>query len=97
VLAALRRARATSTQAGLSHGDRRRNVAGAFRPGRASKALRGTNVLLVDDVMTTGSTAAACALALKRAGAARVALLTAARVDRRLDSLAGDFRKGAGV
>ena len=36
--------------------------------------------------MTTGSTAASCALALKRAGAARVALLTVARVDRRMDA-----------
>ena len=43
-------------------------------------------ILLVDDVMTTGSTAAACALALKRAGAARVALLTVARVARRMDA-----------
>jgi adenine/guanine phosphoribosyltransferase-like PRPP-binding protein len=45
-------------------------------------------ILLIDDVMTTGSTAAACALALKRAGATRVALLTVARVDRRLQDLA---------
>jgi predicted amidophosphoribosyltransferase len=41
-------------------------------------------------VMTTGSTAAACAGALKRAGVSRVALLTAARVDRRLESLRGN-------
>jgi adenine/guanine phosphoribosyltransferase-like PRPP-binding protein len=40
-------------------------------------------VLLVDDVMTTGATAAACARAMKQAGARRVALLTLARVDRR--------------
>src|SRR5204863_971319 len=43
-------------------------------------------ILLIDDVMTTGATAAACALALKRAGGQRVALLTVARVDRRMDA-----------
>jgi ComF family protein len=86
----LRRIRPTTVQAGLSNGERRRNVAGAFRAGRASRALRGRNVLLIDDVMTTGSTAAACAGALKRAGVSRVALLTAARVDRRLESLRGN-------
>jgi adenine/guanine phosphoribosyltransferase-like PRPP-binding protein len=40
---------------------------------------------LIDDVMTTGATAAACASALKQAGARRVALLTVARVDRRVE------------
>ena len=51
----------------------------------AGAAIEGKRILLVDDVMTTGSTAAACAAALKRAGAAKVALLTIARVDRRMD------------
>jgi ComF family protein len=78
----LRRVRSTSAQAGLSGTGRRRNVAAAFRC-RNSSLMKGRRVLLIDDVMTTGSTAAACALALKRAGASRVALLTVARVDRR--------------
>ena len=87
----LRRIRSTSAQAGLSNTARRRNVAAAFAARRALRAdaLRGRHVLLVDDVMTTGSTAAACAQALKNAGAARVALLTVARVDRRMDVSTG--------
>lgn len=87
VLAALKRVKATATQAGLSNTARRRNVAAAFRC-RLPARVRGMRILLIDDVMTTGSTAAACALALKRAGATRVALLTVARVDRRLQDLA---------
>ena len=78
----LRRVRATSSQAGLSGTNRRRNVSAAFRS-RGARAVEGRRILLIDDVMTTGSTAAACAIALKRAGAKRVALLTVARVDRR--------------
>ena len=80
----LRRVHATSVQAGLSNTDRRKNVSKAFRCVRPVNA-EGRRILLVDDVMTTGSTGTACALALKKAGAARVTLLTAARVDRRLD------------
>jgi ComF family protein len=84
MLKALRRVRSTVTQAGLSNTARRRNVSTAFHC-RRPDAVAGKRILLIDDVMTTGSTGAACAAALKRAGAARVALLTLARVDRRMD------------
>ena len=79
----LRRLRSTASQASLSNTGRRRNVAAVFACRRPER-VAGRNILLIDDVMTTGSTAAACALALKRAGAARVSLLTLARADRRL-------------
>ena len=69
-------------QAGLTSAKRRKNVSGAFRVSR--RALDGRRVLLIDDVMTTGATAASCARALKRGGARQVTLLTLARADRRL-------------
>ena len=77
----LQRTRFTKTQVGLTHDQRRRNVAGAFSVPRGRRAsLQGRNVLLVDDVITTGATAEACARALKRAGAARVDVLALALV-----------------
>ncbi len=78
----VRRCRRTSSQAGLSRKQRRRNVEGAFAVQRPER-VRGKRVLLVDDVLTTGSTAGACARALKEAGAAYVAVLALARADRR--------------
>lgn len=78
----VRRVKHTNAQAGLTSAKRRANVSGAFRP-MTRHSLKGMRVLLVDDVMTTGATASACARALKRAGARYVALLTVARVDRR--------------
>jgi ComF family protein len=78
----LRRRRATAAQAGLTHAQRRSNVSGVFLAPRPEK-VAGRRILLIDDVMTTGATGAACAAALKRAGARYVALLTLARVDRR--------------
>jgi ComF family protein len=78
----LRRVRATRMQAGLSNSGRRQNVTGAFQV-RKPDLAKDRRVLLVDDVFTTGATASACGLALKRAGARSISILTLARVDRR--------------
>jgi ComF family protein len=94
VVRALRRTRSTQTQAGLSNTERRKNVAAAFQCRRSGETLAGRRVLLIDDVMTTGSTAAACARVLKQAGAARVVLLTVARVDRRFEGGKGQPVRG---
>ena len=78
---ALLRTRRTESQVGLSASQRRKNVAGAFMvPEREHKAVSGKNILLVDDVITTGATANACARTLKRAGAVHVDVLALARV-----------------
>jgi ComF family protein len=80
-LTALLRHRATPQQQGLSAKGRERNVRGAFRINKESQpSLKGRRVLLVDDVLTTGSTLKACAKVLKRAGAAEVNGLVLARV-----------------
>ncbi len=70
---ALRRIRATRPQVGLTRTERLNNLKGAFR---ADPSVHGKSVLLVDDVMTTGGTATACAEALRSAGATYVAVLT---------------------
>jgi ComF family protein len=75
----LRRIRRTPPLKGMSPLQRRRTVAGAFRVTDMA-AVAGKTIVLVDDVLTTGSTAEACARALKRAGAARIELVSWARV-----------------
>jgi len=70
------RVRPTRPQVGLSGDDRRRNVRGAFAvPEEQAAAVHGRQVVLVDDVMTTGATAEDCCRALRGAGAERVEVL----------------------
>lgn len=76
---ALVRVRNTQTQTRLTADGRKENMRGAFS---ACGDIRGMSILLIDDVLTTGATAAACAVVLKDAGAAKVVLLTAARADK---------------
>ena len=77
----LTRRRNTPPQGQLGRAGRKRNVAGAFAVApRHRDDVAGRRVLLVDDVMTSGATANACAAVLKRCGAEQVFLLTAARV-----------------
>ena len=74
----VRRLRTVDRQRGLGLRERRRNVTGVFGPARASP----TRVCLVDDVYTSGATAAAAASALRKGGARRVEVVTFARAVR---------------
>ncbi len=75
---ALVRRRETISQVGLSREERIENMRDAFRVADL-KAIRGRNVIVVDDVMTTGTTLSECARVLKAAGAERVWAVTVAR------------------
>ena len=74
---ALRRTRATRPQVGLEAAARRRNLQGAFAVSRP-ELVAGKTLLLIDDVITTGSSLHECALVLKAAGAKAVFALTLA-------------------
>ncbi len=74
----LARRRETGSQIGLTRHQRRENLRGAFALGDPMRILN-RDILLVDDVYTTGTTASECARVLRRAGAARVWVATVAR------------------
>lgn len=75
----MERIKATPPQVGLTRGQRHKNVTGAFQI--SNRALvSDKNIILIDDVLTTGATATACTKALLRAGAKSVGVATLARV-----------------
>ncbi len=74
----LKRRRITESQIGLTQNQRRENLRGAFVVPKP-ETVSGRDVLLVDDVFTTGTTASECARVLRRAGAKRVWVATVAR------------------
>ena len=78
-VSALLRVKATHSQVGLSRTQRAENVQGAFKVADGA-VVKGRNIVLVDDVLTSGATANAASRALLRAGAKRVDVLVFARV-----------------
>ena len=91
----LKRVKATESQFTLSTRGRRRNLVGAFRVEDERNELAGRDVLLIDDIYTTGATSRACAQVSRRAGARRVWVATLARAQREQvefwSSSGGDF------
>ncbi len=78
---ALVRVKRTPQQVGLTRDQRQHNMSSAFKvPDAARKLIDGQNIVLIDDVITTGATVDACARALNAAGAARVDVLAVAIV-----------------
>ncbi len=78
VTGVLVRRRETSSQIGLTGHQRRENLRGAFAVADPTR-VAGKNILLVDDVLTTGTTLSECAKVLRRTGAAAVWAVTTAR------------------
>jgi len=74
----LERTRETRSQIGLSRHQRRENMRGAFAVAERSQ-VAGREILVVDDVFTTGTTVSECARVLRRAGASKVYVATVAR------------------
>ena len=80
------RTRETASQTGLTRHQRRANVRGAFSVWKPEK-VKGRSILIVDDVMTTGTTAGECARVLRRAGAKEVFVATVARATKEAGSI----------
>jgi ComF family protein len=80
------RTRETASQTGLTRHQRRANVRGAFSVVKPLK-IKGRSILIVDDVMTTGTTAGECARVLRRAGAKEVFVATVARATKEAGSV----------
>jgi predicted amidophosphoribosyltransferase len=77
----LQRQKATTSQAGLNHAQRKQNLARAFQLNESGKAaVRDHHILLIDDVLTTGATLNEAAQTLTRAGCKSVGALVIARV-----------------
>ncbi len=87
----LQRTRDTHSQIGLTSHQRRKNLRGAFAVARAAE-VTGRDVLLVDDIYTTGTTSAECARVLRRAGARKVWVATVARTLKLASKYAEDER-----
>ena len=78
------RQRATASQIGLTRPQRADNIRGAFRVEHPER-IAGRDILLVDDVLTTGTTASECARVLRKAGAEKVWVATVARTLKHTD------------
>ncbi len=86
----LKRRRITESQIGLTQNQRRENLRGAFVVTKP-EMVSGRDVLLVDDVFTTGTTASECTRVLRRAGAKRVWVATVARTLKKSGQMAEDL------
>lgn len=87
----LERQRQTRSQVGLDREARIRNMSGAFRV-VASQRVQGRTLIVIDDVMTTGTTVSECARVLKRAGAEKVFAATVARTLKANDTPAFSYK-----
>jgi ComF family protein len=88
------RTRETASQTGLTRHQRRANVRGAFAVVKPVR-VKGRTILIVDDVMTTGTTAGECARVLRRAGAKEVFVATIARATKEAGSVLAMAASGA--